>query len=74
MDILQGFIQLQRLGKHSKQRVSAMLGSSRTRIIEMDGEESIYSLIPKEYVPPPKPKRYRSKFPPETTPTASTFA
>ena len=39
----------------------------------MDGEESIYSLIPKEYVPPPKPKRYHSKFPPETYPTASTF-
>lgn len=39
----------------------------------MDGEESIYSLIPKEYVPPPKPKRYHSKFPPGTNPTASTF-
>ena len=39
----------------------------------MDREESIYDLIPKEYVPPPKPKRYHSKFPPTTNPTASTF-
>ena len=45
-----------------------------TAVIEMDGEESIYSLIPKEYVPPPKPKRYRSKFPAETMPTGSTLA
>jgi len=52
----------------------ARVGLEETVAIEMDGEESIYSLIPKEYVPPPKPKRYRSKFPAETTPTASTFA
>ncbi|CAG9320757.1 ENKUR_2 [Blepharisma stoltei] len=36
-------------------------------------EESIYNLIPKEYVPPPKPKRYKSKYPAEAPPTASTF-
>jgi hypothetical protein len=36
-------------------------------------EESIYNLIPKEYVPPPKPKKYKSKFPHTTPPTASTF-
>eukprot|EP00744_Colponema_vietnamica_P000816 GILI01001417.1.p1 GENE.GILI01001417.1~~GILI01001417.1.p1 ORF type:complete len:208 (+),score=65.36 GILI01001417.1:65-688(+) len=34
-------------------------------------DESIYNLIPREYVPPPKPPMYRSKFsqspPPETT-------
>ena len=37
-------------------------------------EESIYNLIPKEYVPPPKPKRYKSKYPYNTPPTGSTFA
>lgn len=36
-------------------------------------EESIYNLIPREYVPPPKQSRYRSKYPPNTAPTASTF-
>mmetsp|Transcript_20391 Transcript_20391/g.3315 ORF Transcript_20391/g.3315 Transcript_20391/m.3315 type:complete len:88 (+) Transcript_20391:11-274(+) len=36
-------------------------------------EESIYNLIPREYVPPPKPARYRSKYPPNTVPSASTF-
>jgi len=36
-------------------------------------EESIYNLIPKEYVPPPKETRYKSKFPPTLPPTGSTF-
>ena len=36
-------------------------------------EESIYNLIPKEYVPPPKPKRYHSKYPYDTPPSYSTF-
>jgi hypothetical protein len=36
-------------------------------------EESIYNLIPKEYVPPPKPKMHKSKYPHDTPPTASTF-
>lgn len=26
-------------------------------------EESIYNLIPKEYVPPPREKRYKSHYP-----------
>ena len=26
-------------------------------------EESIYNLIPKEYVPPPREKRYKSNYP-----------
>jgi len=36
-------------------------------------EESIYNLIPKEYVPPPKEKVYRSKYPPTLAPTGSTL-
>ncbi len=36
-------------------------------------EESIYNLIPKEYVPPPKEKRYKSSFPPKLPPTGSTL-
>ena len=36
-------------------------------------EESIYNLIPKEYVAPPKPQRYKSKFPHDIPPTSSTF-
>lgn len=35
--------------------------------------ESIYNLIPKEYVQPPKEALYRSKFNPNIPPTASTF-
>jgi hypothetical protein len=36
-------------------------------------EESIYNLIPKEYVPPPKERRYKSNFPPKLPPTGSTL-
>ena len=36
-------------------------------------QESIYDLIPREYVAPPKEKRYRSKYPHDAVPTASTF-
>ena len=36
-------------------------------------EESIYNLIPKEYVPPPKSNMYRSKFPGVLPPSCSTF-
>lgn len=36
-------------------------------------EESIYNIIPKEYVPPPKEPLYKSKFPPNIKPTGSTF-
>ena len=36
-------------------------------------EESIYNLIPKEYVPPPKSKKYKSKHNPMKPPTGSTF-
>jgi len=36
-------------------------------------EESIYNLIPKEYVPPPKEARYTSKYPSNLAPTCSTF-
>ncbi len=36
-------------------------------------QESIYNLIPKEYVPEAKEKHYRSKFPGVIPPTASTF-
>jgi hypothetical protein len=36
-------------------------------------EESIYNLIPKEFIPPPKAKMYRSKYPPDAPPTYSTF-
>ena len=36
-------------------------------------EESIYNLIPKEYVPPPKKARYKSKHNPVAPPTGSTF-
>ena len=35
--------------------------------------ESIYNIIPKEYVPPPKEPRYKSKYPPNIPPTGSTF-
>ena len=36
-------------------------------------EESIYNLIPKDQYVPQKPKRYRSQYPPNLAPTASTF-
>ena len=36
-------------------------------------EESIYNLIPKEQFTAPKQKRYRSQYPPNMAPTASTF-
>ncbi|CAD8057494.1 unnamed protein product [Paramecium primaurelia] len=36
-------------------------------------QESIYNLIPKEYVPPPKEPMYRSAYPNGLVPTASTF-
>ncbi|EGR34309.1 hypothetical protein IMG5_017000, partial [Ichthyophthirius multifiliis] len=36
-------------------------------------EESIYNLIPKEYVIPPKPQKYRSKYPHDLFPTGSTL-
>jgi len=36
-------------------------------------QESIYNLIPKEYVPPPKSKKYISKHNPVKPPTGSTF-
>ena len=39
----------------------------------MEFEESIYNLIPKEHYVPPKPKRYRSQYPSNLAPTASTF-
>ena len=37
-------------------------------------EETIYNLIPKEYVPPEKEAQYKSKYPPNLPPTGSTFA
>ena len=36
-------------------------------------EESIYNIVPKEFVPPAKEPIYRSKFPPNIPPTGSTF-
>ena len=36
-------------------------------------EESIYNLIPKEQYQPVKQKRYKSQYPPNLAPTASTF-
>lgn len=36
-------------------------------------QESIYNLIPKEYVAPPKEPIYRSKYPAQLPPTGSTF-
>jgi hypothetical protein len=36
-------------------------------------QESIYNLIPKEYVPPPKSKKYISRHNPVKPPTGSTF-
>ena len=36
-------------------------------------QESIYNLIPKEYVQPAKDPRYKSKYPPNLPPTGSTF-
>jgi len=38
----------------------------------MEGE-SIYNLIPKEYIQPPKEALHRSKYDPNIPPTASTF-
>jgi hypothetical protein len=35
--------------------------------------ESIYNIIPKEYVPPHKEAIYKSKYPPNIKPTATTF-
>lgn len=39
----------------------------------MDSEESIYNLIPHQYVAPAKEKRHKSKYPHDTAPTGSTF-
>lgn len=39
----------------------------------VDFDESIYNLIPKEQYVPEKPKRYKSQYPPNMAPTASTF-
>ena len=39
----------------------------------MEFEESIYNLIPKEQYKAEKPKRYKSQYPPNLAPTASTF-
>ena len=39
----------------------------------MEFDESIYNLIPKEQFVPGKGKRYKSQFPPNLAPTASTF-
>ena len=39
----------------------------------MQYEESIYNLIPKEQYQAQKPKRYKSQYPPNLAPTASTF-
>ena len=36
-------------------------------------EESIYNIIPKEYVPPPKEPRYKSGYPSNLAPTGSTL-
>lgn len=36
-------------------------------------EESIYNLIPKEQYVAQRPKRYKSQYPPNLAPTASTF-
>lgn len=36
-------------------------------------EESIYNIIPPEILPPVKPLRYKSNFPPYLPPTGSTF-
>jgi len=36
-------------------------------------EESIYNLIPKEQYVAPKPRRYKSQYPANLAPTASTF-
>ena len=36
-------------------------------------EESIYNIVPKEFVPPAKEPIYRSKYPPNIPPTGSTF-
>jgi hypothetical protein len=36
-------------------------------------EESIYNLVPVEKVQPEKQPRYRSMYPPDIVPTASTF-
>ena len=39
----------------------------------MEFEESIYNLIPKEQFVPEKQKRYKSQYPSNLAPTASTF-
>ena len=39
----------------------------------MEFEESIYNLIPKEQYKAEKPKRYKSQYPANLAPTASTF-
>ncbi len=36
-------------------------------------QESIYNLIPTEYIPPSKESRYVSRYPPLLPPTSSTF-
>ena len=36
-------------------------------------EESIYNLIPREFVPPKQEKKYKSKYPHNLPPTGSTF-
>lgn len=38
-----------------------------------DSGESVYNLIQKPVEIPPKPPRYKSKYPPDIKPTASTF-
>ena len=37
-------------------------------------EETIYNLIPKEYVPPEKELRYKAQYPLNLPPTVITFA
>jgi len=37
-------------------------------------EESIYNLIPKEYVQPPRQPLYKSKYSPHIPPTGTTIA
>jgi len=36
-------------------------------------QETIFNLIPKEIIKPPKEQLYRSRFPPDLNPTGSTF-
>merc|ERR1711990_380903 len=43
------------------------------KLSKMEFEESIYNLIPKEQFVPEKQKRYKSQYPANLAPTASTF-